>query len=72
MEQARKPHGLDHYGEIIAMTGYVVYRLCGDRRTERARAADTVRNSRRVGLAAGVVLVLTVHGSAIVLPCSFR
>jgi hypothetical protein len=32
----------------------------------------TVRNSRRIGPAAAVILVLTVYGPTIVLLCSLR
>jgi len=72
MEQTRNPHGLDHYGEIIAITGLVVERLRGDRRTGPARAVDTVRYSAASGPQRAVVLVLTLHGPLIVLPCSLR
>jgi len=72
MEQTRNPHGLDHCGEIIAITGLVVERLRGDRRTGPARAVDTVRYSAASGPQRAVVLVLTLHGPLIVLPCSLR
>jgi hypothetical protein len=66
MEQTLKPYGLDHYGKIITVTGQWSSG-CGDRRTGPTGAMDTVRNSRRVGPAASVVFVWTVHGPAIVL-----
>ena len=47
-------------------------RLSGDCRAGAAPTVDTFRNSRRVGPAAGVVLVLPVHVPAIVLLSPLR
>ena len=57
-----RPLWKDHHDNRVASL-----RLSGDRRAGAARAVDTVRNSRRVGAAAGVVPILTVHVPAIVL-----
>jgi hypothetical protein len=72
MEQTQNPHGLDHYGEITAITGY-----WSSGCAETGARDPLERWTRSVtpalsGPQRAVVLVLTVHGPVIVLPCSLR